>query len=101
MPAGPVVFYSPNLNTCVHIGANLFTGKTVTQPPRSYMKEYVSVEDLLSGQSLLEDREFDLNDPAEAKAARDYQAGVIKRFGGEVPLTGLPPGREEAPKSQK
>ncbi|MGO9274450.1 MAG: hypothetical protein ACLQOO_30175 [Terriglobia bacterium] len=71
---GPVVFYSPTLNTCVYIGSYFLGTKTETA--------YVNVEDLLTGQ-VLEQRNFDLNVPEQAKGFGAYEDEVVRRYGGK------------------
>ncbi len=84
LAGNPVVFYSPNLNTCVHVMNFITRGKTVAPPVRSFRERHIFVEDLLSGRSL-EERHFDLSVPQEATAASNYEDEVVRRYGGRVP----------------
>jgi hypothetical protein len=85
LPLGPVAFFSPKLNTCVYVYSSFLQGQTVKPPIHKYETEVFSDEDLLTGRSLEDVRQFDMNVPEEAKAARSYEDEVIRKYGGQVP----------------
>lgn len=95
-PTNPIVFYSPLWNTCMLVIANVFEGRMVVPPYSHYRKEHASVDDLLTGQTI-EERDFDLNVPEQAEAARNFEEWAMKTYAPQP--EGHIYGRGEIPKA--
>ena len=78
---GPIVFYSPSLNTCVSVHAVILKGRRSVAPYSEYESRTVSLEDLLTGVPI-ESQEFDLKVPGQFKAANTFLRDEVRRYGG-------------------
>jgi hypothetical protein len=80
LPVNPIVFYNPSLNTCLYLKSFVVQGRQIVSPFRKFNIRHISVEDLLTGQTVAEPQEFDLDVPGQAQAANAFEEQMIKRY---------------------